>query len=140
MAISDTGTRPYVGTRETAAPVRRAYQLLHVAFIAIPVIAGLDKFAMILADWHAYLAPVFRNVLPFDPHYFMYAVGVIEVLAALIVALRPRIGGYIVAAWLAAISVNLMVGGYWDIALRDIGLAGAALALAWLSPRTRNVT
>jgi hypothetical protein len=65
----------------------------------------------------------------------MLAVGVVEIVAGLVVAVRPRIGGYVVAAWLAGIIVNLLlIGGFADIALRDFGLLVGALALARLAP------
>jgi hypothetical protein len=124
------------GLRETvgADPNHQAYQILHWGFVAAPAIAGIDKFVQLLANWDKYLSPLFAKISPFSVHGTMMAVGVIELAAALLVALRPRIGAYVVAAWLAGIILNLLaLGGYFDVALRDFGLMLAALALGRLS-------
>jgi hypothetical protein len=123
------------GESIATSPARQAYQALHVGFIVAPVLAGLDKFTNLLTDWTKYLAPSVANVLPFDARTFMYGVGVVEVIAGLIVAIRPRIGGYIVSAWLLGIILNLLLHTqrYYDVALRDLGLAIGAFALARLS-------
>jgi len=111
-----------------------AYQILHIGFVVAPVIAGLDKFANLLTSWGIYLAPVVAKTLPFSTGIFMRTVGVIEIIAGVIVAIRPRIGGLIVSAWLVAIIVNLLLArGFYDIALRDLGLALGALSLSLLS-------
>ena len=116
------------------APAYQAFQLLHWGFVAAPVIMGADKFLNLLTNWEKYLAPSFLSLSPLSAAATMKAVGVVEIIAGLVVALRPRIGAYIVAAWLAGIIVNLLlVGGYYDVALRDFGLCLAALALARLS-------
>ncbi|HXP14903.1 MAG TPA: hypothetical protein VN907_06340, partial [Actinomycetes bacterium] len=113
---------------------RQAFRILHVGFVVAPILAGLDKFFDVLVDWDQYLAPVATDVLPFSAHTIMMVVGVIEIAAGILVALRPRIGGYVVAAWLWAIIVNLLVlGDYFDVALRDFGLSLGALALARLA-------
>jgi len=113
---------------------RQAFRILHVGFVVAPILAGLDKFFEVLVDWDRYLAPVATDVLPVSGHSFMLAVGVIEIAAGVLVAFRPRIGGYVVAVWLWAIILNLLVAGnYFDIALRDFGLSLAALALARLA-------
>jgi hypothetical protein len=115
-------------------PSHQAYQILHWGFVAAPAIAGIDKFVGILAKWDGYLAPSLARLSPLSPHATMLVVGAIEMLAGLIVAIRPRIGAYVVAAWLALIIVNLlMLGSYFDVALRDFGLLMAALALGRLS-------
>ena len=117
-----------------ANPTRQAYQLLHVGFVVAPLIAGIDKFTHLLTNWDHYLAPAIARLSPIGPHTLMQAVGVVEIGAAALVAVKPRIGGYVVAAWLVAIIVNLlMMGRYYDIALRDLGLALGALALARLA-------
>ena len=117
-----------------ANPARQAFRILHVGFVVAPILAGLDKFFEVLVDWDRYLAPVVTDVLPVSGHTVMLAVGVVEIAAGVLVALRPRIGGYVVAVWLWAIIVNLLVAGdYFDIALRDFGLSLAALALARLA-------
>ncbi|AKV03952.1 hypothetical protein AKJ09_10615 [Labilithrix luteola] len=137
------------GSPSTNATARsnelQGYQLLHWAFVIVPVIAGLDKFAHLLTNWDAYLAPAFARILGGASHGFMLLVGIVEIIAGLIVALRPRVGAYIVAAWLALVVVNLIVSGHhFDIALRDIGLLLGALALGRLAAthdvRDRNVT
>ena len=113
---------------------RQAFRILHVGFVVAPILAGLDKFFEVLVDWDRYLAPVVTDVLPVSGHSLMLAVGVVEIAAGVLVAFRPRIGGYVVAVWLWAIIVNLLVAGdHFDIALRDFGLSLGALALARLA-------
>ena len=112
----------------------QAYQILHVGFVAAPVLAGLDKFLHLLTNWDQYLAPAIANLSPIGGHGLMLVVGGIEIIAGGLVAFRPRIGAYVVTAWLLAIIINLLlIPGYFDIALRDFGLALGALALARLS-------
>jgi hypothetical protein len=116
------------------SPAWQAYRILHWGFTAAPVIAGLDKFTHLLVDWDKYVASPVAHLLPFSAHTFMMIVGVVEVVAGLLVAVKPKIGAHVVAAWLAGIVVNLLLaGGFLDIALRDFGLALAALALGRLS-------
>jgi hypothetical protein len=115
-------------------PAYQAYLILYVGFVALTILAGLDKFFGLLVNWEQYLAPVVTSLLPFSGHAFMLAVGVVEIAAGLLVAFWPRVGGYVVALWLWGIIVNLLlVPGYYDIALRDFGLSLGALALARLS-------
>lgn len=112
----------------------QAYQILHWGFVAAPVLAGADKFANLLTKWENYLSPAFASLSPFSPHATMLMVGLIEVAAGILVALKPRIGAYVVAAWLAGIIFNLLLlGHYYDVALRDLGLCLGALALGRLS-------
>jgi hypothetical protein len=126
--------RRAVLTTEAAAPAHQAYKILYVGFILLPIVAGLDKFAGILADWDHYLAPVIASALPITAHQFMLLVGIIEIIAGLLVAVKPRIGGYVVALWLMGIIVNLFLHqAHYDVALRDFGLLLGALALARLS-------
>jgi hypothetical protein len=128
-----------IGTEGTAArveaePARQAYHILHWGFVAAPTIAGIDKFTHLLTNWDQYLARSVEKILPMSGHSFMLLVGVVEIIAGLIVALRPRIGAWIVAAWLCGIIVNLLlVPGFYDIALRDFGLMLGAIALGRLS-------
>lgn len=111
-----------------------AYKLLHIGFVVAPIVAGLDKFFHLLVNWDMYLAPRVERMLPFSGHTFMLVVGVVEIAAGLLVAFAPRIGGWVVGAWLWGIIVNLLlVPGYYDIALRDFGLLLAALTLARLA-------
>ena len=115
-------------------PAYQAYQLLYLGFIMAPMVAGVDKFTNFLTDWDKYLAPVVAGLLPFSAGTFMLVVGIVEIGAAVLVALRPQIGAYVVAAWLAGIVINLLlIPAYFDIALRDFGLMLGALALAQLS-------
>ncbi len=117
-----------------ARPAYQAYLILYAGFIALPILAGLDKFFHLLTDWDMYLAPLATQVFPFTAHTFMLAVGVIEIAAGVLVALYPRIGAYVVMLWLWGIIANLLlVPGFYDIALRDFGLSLGALALTRLS-------
>src|SRR3712207_5567961 len=117
-------------------PARQAFLLLRTVFTVAPVIFGLDKFTNILADWTIYLAPQATAVVPLSAQTFMYVVGVVEIVAGILVAVRPRAGSLVVAAWLAGIIVNLLLlGSFYDVALRDFGLLAAALALYRLSRR-----
>ncbi|WP_394835633.1 hypothetical protein LVJ94_01725 [Pendulispora rubella] len=118
----------------THDPVYQAYQILHCGFAVLPVLAGVDKFLHLLVNWDQYLAPPIARVLGRGAGSFMLFVGAIEIAAGVIVAVWPKAGAYIVAGWLGAIIVNLlMTGQYFDIALRDFGLYLGALALGRLS-------
>jgi hypothetical protein len=115
-------------------PAYQAFWLLRIGFVVAPILFGLDKFAHVLVNWDKYLAPEFTDLFNAQAHTLMYAVGAIEIVAGLVVALRPRFGGYLVAAWLAGIITNLLLmANYYDIALRDFGLLLAALTLARLA-------
>jgi hypothetical protein len=117
-----------------ADPRRQAFLLLRTLFTAAPILFGLDKFTNLLTDWTMYLAPMATSVIPLPAQTIMYAVGVIEIIAGLTVALRPRFGSLLVAAWLFGIIINLLVlGAFFDVALRDFGLLVGALALNRLS-------
>jgi uncharacterized membrane protein len=113
---------------------RQAYYILHTGFAVLPILAGVDKFFHLLVNWDQYLAPIVADYLPVSGHTSMLIVGVIEIIAGLLVAVRPRIGAYVVAFWLWGIIGNLLlIPGYLDIALRDFGLSLGALALARMS-------
>ena len=115
-------------------PADQAYRLLHVAFVVAPIVAGPDKFFQLLVNWDHYLAPIAVRIVGGRGHEFMLAVGVIEIVAGIGVLLKPKIFAYVVAVWLLGIIVNLLlIPGYYDIALRDVGLCLAALALGRLS-------
>ena len=117
-------------------PSYQAYRILHLAFIVAPIVAGLDKFFHVLVNWDQYLPSSVNVLVGGRGHELMLVVGVIEVVAGIGVALKPRIFAYVVAAWLLVIIVNLlMIPGYFDIALRDFGLFLGALALARLSQK-----
>lgn len=131
ISIDDKAHAP-AGTRSD--PRYQAYEILHWGFVAAPVVAGADKFANLLTKWEDYLSPAFASLSPFSPHATMLLVGLIEVAAGILVAIKPRIGAYVVAAWLAGIIFNLLLlGRYYDVALRDLGLCLGALALGRLS-------
>lgn len=118
----------------TTDPSHQAFLLLRTAFTVAPIAFGLDKFANLLTDWPAYLAPWIDGIVPGTALQAMYAVGVVEVIAGVAVALAPRFGGWLVAAWLGGIIVNLLtIPGFYDVALRDVGLLVAAVALARLA-------
>jgi hypothetical protein len=118
----------------STGPAYQAYRILQFAFAVAPLVAGIDKFLHWLVDWDRYLCPLARRLLGDHSHEFMLAVGVIEIIAGIGVALKPKFFGYVVAAWLIGIVVNLLLcGTFFDIALRDFGLALGALALARLS-------
>ena len=138
MATATSPQRPAV--RED--PAYQAYLILRTGFVVAPILFGLDKFTNLLTDWTAYLAPAVDRLVPGTATSAMVAVGVIEIVAGLVVAVRPKFGGYLVAAWLAGIIVNLLLlGDRYDVALRDFGLLLAALALARLAtafPTTRR--
>ena len=118
---------PRRGERLRRDPVAQATLLLRIGFTVAPILFGLDKFANVLTDdWTRYLAPAFNDIIPGSAEDAMYIVGVIEIVAGLVVAVAPRFGGLLVAAWLGGIIVNLLiVGGYGDIALRDFGSCSA---------------
>jgi uncharacterized membrane protein YphA (DoxX/SURF4 family) len=116
-------------------PVAQAFMLLRIAFTVAPILFGIDKFAGVLTDdWTRYLAPAFNDIIPGNAADAMHIVGIVEIAAGIVVAISPRFGGVLVAAWLGGIIVNLLiVGGYGDIALRDFGLLLGALTLARLA-------
>ncbi len=115
-------------------PVTQAFWILRIGFTVAPILFGLDKFLDWLVDWRIYLAPEINDLIPGNAHQAMLAIGVIEIVAGLVVAVRPKWGGYLVAAWLAGIIVNLLLqADFYDIAFRDFGLLLAALALARLA-------
>jgi hypothetical protein len=121
-------------TRDLADPAFQGYALLRLAFTVAPILFGLDKFFDVLVDWRIYLAPEINDLIPGNAHQAMLIVGVIEIVAGLVVALKPKFGGYLVAAWLGGIIVNLLLqADYYDIALRDFGLLLGALTLARLA-------
>jgi uncharacterized membrane protein YphA (DoxX/SURF4 family) len=116
-------------------PVAQAFLVMRIAFTVAPILFGLDKFANVLTDdWTRYLATQFNDIIPGNASTAMHIVGVVEIVAGLVVAVAPRFGGLLVAAWLGGIILNLLlVGGYGDIALRDFGLLLAALSLSRLA-------
>ena len=119
---------------DNSGRVYEAYQILHVAFVVAPIVAGLDKFFNFLVNWDQYLPPFVNKMVGGQVHELMLVAGVIEIIAGLGVLFKPKFFAYVVSAWLLMIVVNLlMIPGYYDVALRDFGLALGALALARLS-------
>jgi hypothetical protein len=115
-------------------PAYQAFILLRTLFTAAPIAFGVDKATNLLTDWQSYLSPTIDQLVPGTAHQLMLVVGLVEVIAGVLVGLRPRLGAYLVAGWLAGIIVNLLlIPGFYDIALRDLGLLIAALALARLA-------
>jgi len=119
----------------TDSAAYQAFRILQVGFVAAPVIAGIDKFTDRLVNWDMYLAPLVPQILHVSAHTFMIIVGVVEVIAGLLVAVMPKVGGYVVGFWLLGIVANLFINPahFWDIALRDFGLSLGAFALARLA-------
>ena len=123
-----------LSSRSAASPAYQAFRILQIGFVAAPLLAGLDKFFHLLVNWDQYLPSVVARLSPIPGHQLMLVVGVIEIIAGLGVAWKPRIFAWVVAAWLVFIIANLLlIPGYFDIALRDFGLFLGALALARLS-------
>ena len=126
-------------TGRVGDPAQQALLLLRTVFTVAPIAFGLDKFVNLLTDWPGYLAPFVDRLVPGTAQQAMYVVGVIEIAAGLLVAIRPRYGALVVSAWLAGIIINLLIlGDYYDVALRDFGLLVAALALWRLAGRTAD--
>lgn len=131
MAIDLTASRPTL-----ADPGYQAFLMLRTVFTVAPILFGLDKFTNLLADWPSYLAPWIDGIVPGTAQQAMYAVGVVEIVAGIVVAVAPRVGGWLVAAWLGVIIISLLsIPGFYDVALRDFGLLVGAVALARLAIR-----
>jgi uncharacterized membrane protein YphA (DoxX/SURF4 family) len=112
----------------------KVQQVLKYTYGLIPIVAGADKFTNLLTNWEDYLSPSISTMLPFNAATFMSIVGIIEIVAGVLVLFRPRIGGYVVMAWLIAIALTLIAGGhYFDVAVRDLVMAIGAFCLAKLS-------
>ena len=126
----------YVVAEQPTDYAHQAYTILKFGFTVAPIVAGLDKFFNLLVDWTQYLTPLVPRWTGIDPAGFMMVVGVIEIIAGIVVAVKPKFGAWVVAAWLWGIIINLLlVSGYYDVALRDLGLSFGALALARLAER-----
>lgn len=125
---------PSFGERLKSDPAYQAFVIMRVAFTVAPILFGLDKFFNVMVDWEQYLAPWINEIIPGSATAAMHLVGVVEIVAGVFVALKPRYAAYVVAAWLGGIIVNLLTySGYYDVALRDFGLMLAALTLARLA-------
>lgn len=127
-------SHPSVLDRARQDPGFAAFWLMRLGFVVLPLLMGLDKFTNLLTDWPGYLAPWVVALLPLSAQAAMYVVGVIEIVAGLAVAIRPRLAAWVVAAWLAGIILNLLTySGFYDVALRDVGLLVAAVSLGLLA-------
>jgi uncharacterized membrane protein YphA (DoxX/SURF4 family) len=137
-----TNTANYATHSTVTAPVsavERVITIMRFTFGIVPMVAGADKFTHFLVNWDQYLAPQIANMLPFAPHTFMLIVGVIEIVAGLIVLVKPRLGSIIVCLWLLGIAINLLIGGqYLDVAVRDVVMAIGAYSLFTLTGGTRS--
>lgn len=142
MATDTDPAAAFLAARHSRSGPDRAFLLLRTVFTIAPIAFGLDKFAELLTDWEQYLAPWIDDLVPGSAHDAMLAVGVIEVVAGIAVAVAPRFGSLLVAGWLGGIIVNLVtMGEFYDVALRDFGLLAGALALAALAfDRHRSLT
>jgi hypothetical protein len=138
--MSTTALRANPAVADSAVPLvqrepgYQAYLMLRLAFTVAPIAFGLDKFFNVLTNWPHYLAPWVDDIMPGTAQQFMYVVGAVEIVAGLVVLVRPRYGAPLVAAWLAGIILNLLTySGFYDVALRDFGLMLGALTLARLA-------
>lgn len=113
--------------------IKQLHRILWITFGAVPVVAGLDKFFNLLTQWGDYIGSI-KGLIPFDLIVFMKMVGIIEIIAGLIVFVKPLIGAYVVMAWLFLIAIQLIMGGiYLDVAVRDLVMATGAYSLAQLT-------
>ena len=139
--LSASKRYPAAATHELMEQIKadagyQAFWLLRLTFTVAPILFGADKFANLLVNWENYLAPWIRDLSPLSATNTMHVVGVIEILAGVAVALKPRYAAYVVAAWLGGIIINLLsYSGYYDVALRDFGLMLGALTLARLASK-----
>jgi hypothetical protein len=137
VKVMNTNTTAYPAAaidRSTTSPAHQAFRILQFGFVAAPILAGADKFFHLLVNWDQYMPSIVARFSPIDPHALMLAVGVIEIIAGIGVAFKPRIFAYVVAAWFGIIILNLLlIPGFFDVALRDFGLLLGALALGRLS-------
>lgn len=121
-------------TTLSSQALKPTFNLLKITFGIVPIVAGLDKFTNFLTHWDAYLSPGVAEILPFPPHTFMMIIGVIEIVAGILVLLRPAIGALVVAGWLTLIAMVLLAGAqFLDLAVRDLVMAIGAFTLARLS-------
>lgn len=131
---SPMGVRPRLTEVRHTEPAYQAYSTLYVGFTALPIVAGLDKFTHYLVDWTRYLSPIATRITGLEADTFMMLIGVIEIAAGILVAVKPRWGSFVVGLWLLGIVVNLLaIPGFYDVALRDFGLSLGAFSLWRLS-------
>jgi len=134
MLIYSNEKNQKMESKNTNPALTKVFYLQKYTFVVVPIVAGIDKFLDLLTNWGQYLNPPIVNLLPFSPPVFMKIVGVIEIAAGIIVLRRSKIGGYIVAAWLAVIALTLLISfKYIDVAVRDLVMAIAAFSMARIS-------
>ncbi len=110
-----------------------AFWALRLCFGIVPIVAGLDKFVGLLADWSSYLAPSVERLLPVEASTFLVLVGVVEIAVGILVLTRlVRVGAMLAGGWLVLVAVQLLLAGDLDVAVRDLVLAVAALVLVQL--------
>jgi hypothetical protein len=132
--VASTNGRGSVAAADWRDPRYQAFAIMRLAFTVAPIAFGIDKYFNVLVHWPKYLAPWINNIAPGSGQDFMYFVGAVEILAGIVVAIKPRYGAYLVAGWLAGIVINLLsYSGFYDVALRDFGLMLGALTLARLA-------
>jgi len=116
----------------TMATIHQLQRTLKITYGILPIAAGLDKFTNLLTNWADYLGN--KSMIPMDPLSFMKIVGIIEIIAGIIVLVRPLAGAYIVMIWLICIALQLLFSGqYFDVAVRDLVMAIGAYTLARLT-------
>lgn len=131
--MAETATDADTSKSTVRGDLGQTWRLLWVVYGLFPIVAGLDKFTNLLADWTDFLPSVIGGALPVSPQGFMYLVGLIEIVAGIIVLWRTEYGAYLVAIWLTAIAVVQIISGNFDIAVRDLWIAVGAIALAQLT-------
>src|SRR5689334_22507941 len=134
--LQANGHRPALVSNDVNTAAFQAFWLLRIGFTVAPILFGVDKFFNWSVQWPDYLAGWINDIIPGSGQEFMYAVGAIEILAGLLVAVAPRIGAFVVAGWLFGIVINLLTNDapqYYDIALRDFGMMLAALTFGRLA-------
>ena len=141
MSTKEVGATPALADR-LKDPAFAAYFVLRTVFTVAPILMGLDKFFNLLTyphHWSMYLAGWIDDLVPGTADQLMYVVGVIEIVAGVLVAVAPRLGAWVVVAWLAGIIIDLVTGpGFYDVALRDFGLLVGAVALGLLAQGVHN--
>jgi hypothetical protein len=121
------------------ATIKQLQKTLQLTFGIVPVVAGLDKFTNLLTNWSDYLSAGIKYALPLDAGLFMKGIGIVEIVAGLLVFLRPLIGAYVVMIWLTCIALQLIAGmHYFDVAVRDLVMAISAFVLAQLTAITKS--
>jgi len=132
MDITANYSEAHPGSK-TMSHTEKVISILKWTYGLVPIVAGADKFMHVLTNWDKYLAPAIAGILPFAPHTFMSIVGIIEIVAGIIVFVKPKIGSLIVGLWLIGIAINLLLTGqYFDVAVRDCVMAIGAFSLSML--------